>query len=375
MHAFNRDVFRQLFVAATLITVGLTAVLWLSQSLRFVDFIVNRGLGLGTFLYLVMLMLPNFMLVILPIAVFVAVIFVYAKLISDREMVVMGAAGVSPLALAAPAIVLGLIVMIIAYVLYVTVLPQSYRTFREMQYDLRYNFAHVLLEEGAFTDAAEGITVYVRERSPDGQLRGILVHDARDAQQPSTLMAERGALIGSNDSARVVLFDGSRQSVDPQTYNLSMLYFERYVFDLDQTRRDSGDRYPKPEEWTLPELFAVAESDAVEPHDHGKFIVEAHRRLSQPLSALGFALIGTAFLLQGRYGRGRQGRNVVMATAVGVAVLLATYGVQNMAGRNPTLIPLLYVCTILPIVAGFVALVRSQRLPAPSRDPAAEPAG
>ena len=187
MNAFDRYVFRQLLVGVILVTAGLTGVLWLSQSLRFVDFIVNRGLDIVTFFHLVMLLLPNFMLVILPIAVFAAVCFTYAKLISDREMIVMGASGVSPFGLAKPALLLAVLVSLITYTLNMTVLPASYRMFRELQWDLRYNYAHVLLEEGAFTDAGVGITVYVRERSPDGQLRGILVHDARNDEDPSTL--------------------------------------------------------------------------------------------------------------------------------------------------------------------------------------------
>ena len=375
MHAFNRDVFRQLFVGMILVTVGLTCVLWMSQSLRFVDFIVNRGLDLGTFLYLIALMLPNFMLVIMPIAVFATVVFTYAKLINDREMVVMGAVGVSPLALAGPAIVLALIVMTIAYALYMTVLPASYRTFRELQWDLRYNFARVLLEEGAFTDASDGITVYVRERSPDGQLRGILVHDAREAGQPHTLIAERGALVSVDGGARVVLFNGSRQSVDAETDALSVLYFERYVFDLELTRRDSADRYRPPEERTLRELFAIADDPAIEARDHGKFIVEAHRRITAPLSTLGFTLIGTAFLLQGRFQRGSQGRNAAIAVVTAVAILLATFGLQNLAGRNPALIPLIYATTLLPIIGGFIALARPRRLRVPPMAPEPTPHG
>ena len=51
-------------------------------------------------------------------------------------------------------------------------------------------FTQMLLREGAFNQIAPGLTMYVRER--DGQeLRGILVHDARDSTAVITLLAER----------------------------------------------------------------------------------------------------------------------------------------------------------------------------------------
>ena len=48
---------------------ALTGVIWLSQSLRFVDMIVNKGLSAGYFLYLSSMVLPSVLSIILPIAV------------------------------------------------------------------------------------------------------------------------------------------------------------------------------------------------------------------------------------------------------------------------------------------------------------------
>ena len=100
MDRCTRYVFRQLFVGMVLVTAGLTCVIWLSQSLRFVEMIVNRGVGPGTFVYLTILMLPNFLTIVLPIALFTVVVFVYTKMIMDRELVVMRAAGLDQFSLA-----------------------------------------------------------------------------------------------------------------------------------------------------------------------------------------------------------------------------------------------------------------------------------
>ncbi|MBN8908686.1 MAG: LptF/LptG family permease, partial [Rhodospirillales bacterium] len=56
----DRYVFRQLLLAVIAVTAGLTALIWLTQSLRFVELVVNHGLSFGVFLKLTGLLIPSF---------------------------------------------------------------------------------------------------------------------------------------------------------------------------------------------------------------------------------------------------------------------------------------------------------------------------
>src|SRR5574338_319470 len=85
----NWYIFRQLLLATLFVTLALTCAIWLTQSLHFVKLIINRGMTLGSFLQLTLLLLPTFLLIIMPIALFHAVLFSYHKMVSDREMVIM----------------------------------------------------------------------------------------------------------------------------------------------------------------------------------------------------------------------------------------------------------------------------------------------
>ena len=95
MTRFTSYVLLQLMVGMVLITLSLTCIIWLSQSLRFIEMIVNQGVSTATFIYLTILMLPSFLTHILPVSLFCIVIFIYAKLTSDKELVIMQAAGKS----------------------------------------------------------------------------------------------------------------------------------------------------------------------------------------------------------------------------------------------------------------------------------------
>jgi len=343
-----------------MVTAGLTCVIWLMQSLRFVEMIVNQGLTAGTFFYMTVLMLPNFLPIILPIASFTVVVFIYSKLSTDRELIVMRGAGLSQWALGKPAILLGMIVVLLIYALNLFIMPESWRKFREMQWAFRQSLAHVVLQEGAFNALTGDITVYVRERSKDGQLKGLLVHDNRDKEKPTTYMAERGALIESAAGARLILFDGNRQEMDRKTGRLSLLYFDRSTFDLEDVLKNPETRYREARERSLDELLNAADDPTVDTNDYGKFTAEAHKRLSSPLLALGFNIVALACLLSGTFSRRSQTRRVVLAISLLVVLQAAMLALQYYCARNPVWIPSLYVTSVLPSIIGYLVLLRAR---------------
>ncbi|MDP6263513.1 MAG: LPS export ABC transporter permease LptF [Rhodospirillales bacterium] len=360
MNGFNKYVLKQLLVGMILVTIGLTCVIWLTQSLRYVEMIVNRGLTAGTFIYFIILLLPKFLSIILPIAIFAVVVFIYSKLITDRELVIMRGAGQSQTALAKPALILAMMVVMFGYLLNLYLLPESYRMFRALQWDIRYSFSHILLQEGAFNTVSKGITVYVRERTKDGQLLGILVHDQRSEKNPFTILAERGALVESKDGSRVVMFNGNRQSVDPKTHQMSILYFDRNIYELDPPKTVGDIRYRGARERTLKELFNLKKAD-VNPNNYGKFIVEMHKRMISPLSALGFTFVGLACLITGSFRRRNQSRRSVLAVAIIVCLQASVLGLENACAKNLDLIPLMYANAILPIFGGYLLMLRTPR--------------
>src|SRR5690349_12039968 len=113
MRHYERYVFSHLLWPTVLVTVSLTGIIWLTQVLRFLDFILNRGLSLGDFLYLTGLMLPSLLLILMPIALAIAVIYTYNKLTVESELIVLNAVGVSKWELTRPALLLSLICVLI----------------------------------------------------------------------------------------------------------------------------------------------------------------------------------------------------------------------------------------------------------------------
>ena len=342
----DRYIFRQLFAALVAVTVGLVALIWLTQSLRFVELVVNRGLSMRVFLELTGLLVPNFVAVILPITVFVVVQFIYQRLSGDRELTVMRAAGLSSLRLARPALVMTIGAVICCYALNLWLVPISYTAFREYQFEIRNRMAAFLLQEGVFTPISDDMTVYVRSRDRDGTLRGILVEDARQRTSRATILAETGRLVEGPNGPRVVLHNGSRQEIDRSSGRLNVLTFAENAIDLASSSKNGEVRYRDAAEMSTAELLHPGANTPV--RDWGKLQVEGHRRLSTPLTAGSFAMVALFSVLAGAFRRHGNLLRPLAAVMSVVGLLALGLAIANLAARQTALIPLIYVHAVLP---------------------------
>lgn len=348
----DRYILRQLLTSLVAVTTALVALIWLTQSLRFVELVVNRGLSLRVFIQLTGLLIPNFVAVILPITTFVSVqFFVYQRLLGDRELTVMRAAGLSPWALSRPALMAAAIAMAAGFALNIWVVPASSTAFKEFQFELRNKVAAFLLQEGVFTAISDQLTVYVRSRDTDGTLRGIMVEDDRQSNTRATILAETGKLVAEGDTPRGPLENGSRQEIDAKTGRLNVLTFAEDTIDLASSGRgEDAQRSRDDLEMSLAELFHPF-PDVVARGDAGKFLVEAHRRLTQPLTTLGFTLVGLASVLTGSFRRAGNLWRPLAAVLVMVGLLAVGLTAQSLAARHTILLPLIWVQALAPGLA------------------------
>ena len=367
MRRITRYVFFQCLISMLLISAGLIAAVWTSQSLRYVDFIINRGLPAEVFFQLTGLIAPKLMTLVLPIALFVAVLFTYNKLIGDSEIVVLRAAGFSQWQLIRPGVTLSLLTAIILYGLTLYLAPATLRSFKDLQSDLRDNFARVLLEEGTFKEVFDGVTVYVGKRGSDGELYDLLVDDSRDPERRETMMAAVGSIVNTSAGTRLVLLDGNRQSVDedPETgqlRQLSILYFDQYTVDLELGGGEEADRWRKADERFVHELWFPSDS-ADDQNNIDRFRAEAVNRILLPLHGLAFAMVAMAALLGGQFSRRGQASRIIGAFLVVVLLQGLLLASKNLAAQVPSLLPAMVLPVLVPIVVSLWYLRSSQRRP------------
>ena len=139
-----RYIFRQLVWWTLVVSATMTCIVWLTQSLRFVEMIVNRGLSATTFITFTLLLLPSFLSVIGPIALFAAFMFTYNRMIGDSEIVILRASGMSPGRIGWPALAITILMTILGYFNSLYLMPASFREFKDMLRNFRTEFFQTL---------------------------------------------------------------------------------------------------------------------------------------------------------------------------------------------------------------------------------------
>jgi lipopolysaccharide export system permease protein len=349
--ALTRYIFWQCTGPFVIATFVLSGIIWLTQALKLLDVLITQGQTLITFFQLSALALPTAVNTVLPIALFVALLYALNKLISDSEIVVMFSAGVSRWSLTTPVLILTAITIVIVMILNLYLMPLGMRTLRTKLFDIRGDVATSLIREGAFTNPVPGLTVYVRARTPDGGIKGILVHDGRDPAQPVTYMAETGELVRLPEGPRLVMYNGNIERVSRTSAKgespITFLYFDKYTYDLSQYSSNNQAVAPwEIRERYLGELFSPASNDYYGQSLKMRLRAEGHDRLVAGLYPVMFAMIALATLLPAPLNR--RGYTLRIAIGAGVAVVarVVGFGLVNVAATHPAAIFLIYLVPI-----------------------------
>ncbi|MEL7138741.1 MAG: LPS export ABC transporter permease LptF [Pseudomonadota bacterium] len=351
MNRLHRYVYVQLAGPFLFFVLVFTGVIWLSQSLRVIETVVNNGQSALVFLEFTALLLPRVMTVVLPVAAFAATLYAINRLFGDSEIVVMFAAGISGLALLRPILMFTGTLLAVLLAISIYVVPQSQREMRDRISEVRGDVAAAFLREGAFITPSDGVTVFIRAIGSQGALDGVFIHDRRDPAQLATYTAERAVLLSDVGNTRLVMFDGVAQfEVDGQPETLSILRFEQLGYDLAQFASEDGGRLRKPSEMFLPELLNMTEEEAERRfRPLGEFRAEAHEAISAPLYAVALPMLAVALVLSA--GFRRQGFLGRVLGAVAVAVVLRVLGLaaKSVTAGEAALWPMLYAPPLLGI--------------------------
>jgi len=365
MRQIDRYVLGQLLGPMGFFALIFTGVIWLTQSLRIIDTVVNNNQSAAVFLELSSLLLPGVMMLVLPIAAFSATLFTINRLYTESELTVIMAAGQSPVAMLRPAIFLGLVAAVLTAALTIYLVPRAASELGDRTNELRAQFANSLLKEGQFNHPLPGVTVYLRQANAEGQMLGIFIHDARSGGQSITYTATQARLVKTDDRLQLVLFDGAAQQFEDAGNALSILDFDRLAYDLGPLVAEDVVRTRKPAEYGIHELLNP--TPELWNGDEGlrsRLMAEGHDKISAPLYALAFPILALAVIVGGAFKRGGVGGRI--AVAVGIAVLVRSLGItaQSAVEDNIVLWPVLYVIPLLLIAGSYFYIARNSR---PSR--------
>jgi lipopolysaccharide export system permease protein len=367
MGSIDKYIFRTTLASFAVVLISLTGVIWITQALRGIDLMTSQGQTILTFLGVTGLVIPALVLIIAPIALMIAISHTLNKLATDSEIIVMNAAGLSPIRLFVPFLYATMIVALLVAFIAAYLAPDGMRRIKQWDAEITADVLANILQPGRFSQLDQNLTIRIRERQPGGVLAGIFVDDRRDPKERVSIIADQGTVLNNERGSFLVLQDGHLERFEAGKQDPALVSFDRYAFDMSKFSNRSADVVYGIRERYLWELISPSPDDAMYKQLPGQFRADLHDRLMAPLYPFAFAALTFAFL--GTPRTTRQSRNFSMANAI-----LAVFGLRMigfacsvMAVKSPLAVLVQYLLLALAIGASIWVILVGAVIEPPTR--------
>jgi lipopolysaccharide export system permease protein len=345
----------------------LTQLLLATQILNKADVLFGSGVSLLDVGSIVVALIPNILGYVLPIAFLLGAVIGVGRLSEDREVIALGAAGISPARLVRVPLALGLLATALGLYISTILEPAGFVLARERINEVVKRNVSNDVRPGTFYEQIPGYTLYA-ERTQGGHWQNVLISDRSNPRAPVLALARSGHLepAGAGREMRLVLDTGElhREEAGSDQYvaadfrhadvviGLGNVLSERNI--LNRTSREtSGAAFDR----------RIAEARAAgNDGDARKWEGYKHRRYGQPMAMIPFGLLAVPLGASRRIGR-------AFAMAATVLAVIAQYvlmrGGEVMAQRGvlPAWLSLQLATIVLTAVAVAMIVGQARRGP------------
>jgi lipopolysaccharide export system permease protein len=356
---FNLYIFNQLLRTTLALTSVLVGIIWLFQTIRILELVVNRGAPVSDFLIMSVASMPLWLMIAIPISGFIAVNWVYSRILADRELLAMQSIGLSPLQLAKAPIALGILLTGFLAVNSVYILPASFGVYKDLQFKLRNSIPTILLRDGVFIEVVDDMTMFIGSRDDDDVMRDLFIHDARLGDRIITITAKSGAFIERDGSPTLVLQNGERSERNAEGQSGAVLLFETHSVTITRSSSQPTARATIDiNEDTIANLLSPAAASS--PQYYLQRHAEGHYRIASPWLGLGLALLSAAIILRGQIRRDLWTRRASMNIGACVLVIIAVVVTRGWVTNNANLWPFIHLSVFVPIILAIWLLRPTQ---------------
>lgn len=301
----NRYINRQLFVTTVVVTFVLMMVL---VSGRFIKYLAEAAAGeisADILLLVILFRLPEFLQMILPLSMFIAVLLVFGRLSIDNELVVMRAGGFSPASnargLILPVVMATLLIALFS--LYIT--PRGDAEVTRLFDEQKNRSVLELLTPGKFFskgyDGLQRSTYAEKVDREKGLLLNLFISEIRyggvDAPRQSvTIRAESGKLVQRDGMSYLQLEHGVQYQGVAGHGDFSEVQFEQALMQIGEER--VAARPPKVRGWTTVDLLKSDQQSAQAEWQWRLSLV-----LLVPIMCMAAIPLGQVNPRQGRFGK------------------------------------------------------------------------
>jgi len=314
----NRYLMREITGIFVLGLTIFTLVLLMGRMVKLMEMVVANGVPLAEVLRLIVLLLPSFLVLTIPMAFLLAVLLAFGRLSSDNEITVLKASGLSLGALLPPVLLTATAAALLTLFISVEAVPWGNTGFKQMTMDVARKYAASAIRERIFRDDLPNIVLYVDQYDEARRtMQRVMIQDSRDAERPLTIFAKSG-LISSDDGTgvlRILLKNGTIHTQQKDDYRL--ISFGEYLLTAESGRSTPLVRTEM--DLGIGELRSGIASSKVSPQTRLKMATELHSRFAFPFATFVFAILALPLGLSNR----RSGKG--SGFTISILILLVYY--------------------------------------------------
>lgn len=221
---------------------GITFLFVVDFLVKILDNVLSKGLPASTVLEIFALNLAWMLSLSIPMAVLVGCLMAFGRLSGDHEITAVKAAGLSPLSLMRPVLLVGLLFSVLMMLFNNWVLPEANHRSVELMNAVSRKKPHVFVDAGRLITQFPDVQLWVNRIDPiSGTLYGIQVYELERKGAPRIVYADSATMDYVDNGATLMfrLRSGETHMVDPDKPEN---YFRIRFFSQDLAMKNVDDR-------------------------------------------------------------------------------------------------------------------------------------
>ena len=365
----NTYFFKEFISLFTLILMSLGAIVWIVQSVNYLDFVTEDGHSFGVYFTYSLLNIPKIISKLIPFVFMISLLSTIIQFEKNNELLILWTSGLNKINLVNFIIKCSILISLLQLLLASTINPSALYLGRSILKSSDIGLFPSLLKEKKFNDTVEKLTVFIEEKKNNGEMSNILLRDDTSRVEKSrTIVAKTGIIKKENEKNILILFEGTIHS-EKTNGKINFLDFDRTEINLSSftTKTTTFPKFQERSTFALLNCFTifndklpVQEKNIIEKfrcNNKVEITSELNRRIGMPFYIPLISII-ICYILSTR----RESKNFYyqkwVVLAVGFSILTFAEIMVRYSGKSNLYTSVYYVFPPLILFLNYLNLIR-----------------
>jgi len=253
-----RYFFTEFISLFTLILISICVIVWIVQAVNYLDFVTEDGHAFSVYFTYSILNIPKVISRLIPLVFLISLLTTILRFENNNELLVFWTSGLNKIRLVNLAFKISILITLFQLLLSLAVSPSSLNFARSILKSSSITLFSSLVKEKKFNDTVKGLTIFVEEKKPNGEMLNVFLRDDTSSNAKSkTIIAKKGHIITKgvmpfvkvgvlSEQNFLVLFDGV---IHTEKMNNKINFLNFYKTEINLSYFDTKTTtYPKIQE-------------------------------------------------------------------------------------------------------------------------------